>query len=93
MFIRIPEAHSRSLAKAVSWRLVGGIDTFVIVWLATGQMKCAGVVFGVETVTKIVVYYVHERVWGWLLWRRSESPAERIRPAARVARADAAPSV
>ena len=89
MFIRIPEAHSRSFAKAVSWRLVGSLDTFVIVWLTTGQMKYAGIVLGVETVTKIAIYYLHEQVWGWLPWWRSQSSVAAAVP---VATAGAAPT-
>jgi len=72
MLVRIPEAHSRSFAKAVSWRIVGSLDTFFISWIVTGQLKYAGIILGVETFTKIVIYYGHEQLWAWLPWWRSD---------------------
>jgi uncharacterized membrane protein len=75
MLIRVPEAHSRSLVKAITWRVVGSLDTFVITWVVTGQLKYAGMVLGVETFTKIGIYYAHEQFWAWLPWWRSEKAA------------------
>ncbi len=36
------EKHQRSIAKAISWRATGTVDTFVISWLLTGNAKVAG---------------------------------------------------
>src|SRR5258708_38836910 len=57
------EAHLRSFAKAVSWRIVGSLDTFVLSFLVTGNLVWAGSIASVETLTKIVLFYLHERVW------------------------------
>jgi uncharacterized membrane protein len=62
------EAHSRSLAKAVSWRLTGTIDTFVISFIITGRVSLAGSIAGTELLTKILLYYLHERVWSQISW-------------------------
>jgi uncharacterized membrane protein len=62
------EAHSRSLAKAVSWRLTGTIDTFVISFIITGRVSLAGSIAGTELLTKILLYYLHERVWSRISW-------------------------
>jgi uncharacterized membrane protein len=70
MLIRVPEAHSRSLVKAVTWRVVGSLDTFIISWVVTGKLKYAGIILGVETFTKIAIYYGHEQFWAWLPWWR-----------------------
>jgi uncharacterized membrane protein len=70
MLIRVPEAHSRSLVKAITWRVVGSLDTFVISWVVTGKLKYAGIILGVETFTKIAIYYGHEQFWAWLPWWR-----------------------
>lgn len=67
---RVREAHARSLVKAGSWRLTGSLDTFVLSWLITGSVKFAGGIAGVEIVTKIVLYYLHERAWGRIPWGR-----------------------
>jgi uncharacterized membrane protein len=62
------EKHYRSLAKAVSWRITGSVDTLVITFLVTGKLKWAFYVSGVELFTKIFLYYVHERVWHKIAW-------------------------
>jgi uncharacterized membrane protein len=63
MFIRIRDSHSRSLIKAVSWRALGSLDTFLITFLITGNLKSAGSVASLETLSKIGLYYLHERAW------------------------------
>lgn len=53
----------RSLAKAVSWRVTGSIDTMLLSWLFTGDLRIAAAIGLTEVVTKMVLYYVHERAW------------------------------
>ena len=57
------EQHRRSLSKAISWRITGTIDTFIISWLVTGTLKMAGSIALTEVLTKIGLYYLHERAW------------------------------
>jgi len=64
------EGHGRSLMKAVSWRTVGTIDTFIISFFITGKVSLAGGIAAVEVVTKIMIYYLHERVWAMVPWGR-----------------------
>lgn len=64
------EAHTRSFIKAVSWRLTGSIDTFVISLFVTGKFGVAGTIATVEVITKIALYYSHERVWALIPWGR-----------------------
>ncbi|MBX9726761.1 MAG: DUF2061 domain-containing protein [Rickettsiales bacterium] len=64
------EAHRRSLAKAVSWRVLGSIDTFLISWLVTGHPVIAATISAIEVFTKIFLFYGHERVWGRIRWGR-----------------------
>ena len=65
---RSREGHVRSLMKAVSWRMVGTVDTFTISFFVTGRVSIAGSIAAVEVVTKILIYYLHERVWAVLPW-------------------------
>ena len=65
-----PEAHSRSLLKAVSWRITGTIDTFVISFIVTGRATIAGSIAATELLTKIALYYGHERAWSAIHWGR-----------------------
>jgi len=62
------EAHSRSFAKAVSWRITGSIDTFLISWLITGNASIAGTISAIEVLTKIFLFYAHERAWMKIKW-------------------------
>ena len=64
------EKHYRSLIKAISWRITGTVDTIVISYFITGQMKWALSIGFVEVFTKIFLYYVHERVWNRLSFGR-----------------------
>jgi uncharacterized membrane protein len=64
------DKHYRSLVKAVSWRLTGSVDTMIISFLITHQLKWALTIGGVEVFTKIGLFYVHERVWEKLSFGR-----------------------
>ncbi|WP_144096104.1 DUF2061 domain-containing protein [Croceicoccus sediminis] len=62
------EAHSRSAAKAISWRLLGSIDTFLLSYLFTSDVKSAGAIASTEVITKVVLFYFHERAWSSIRW-------------------------
>ena len=64
------EAHARSFAKAVSWRTLASIDTFVISLIITGRLVVAGSIAGTEVITKVALYYFHERIWAVIRWGR-----------------------
>jgi adenylylsulfate kinase len=57
------ESHARSLLKAISWRALGTIDTFVLSWIITGSVNLAAAIGGVEIITKTALFYGHERLW------------------------------
>jgi len=68
------DKHYRSLVKAVSWRLTGSVDTMIISFLITGQLRWALTISGVELFTKIGLYYAHERIWEKLPLGRVKEP-------------------
>lgn len=68
LLFRGREAHSRSLTKAISWRVLGSIDTFLLSLLFTASVKAAGAIAGTEVVTKMALYYLHERAWSRISW-------------------------
>ena len=57
------ERPVRSILKTISWRIVGTIDTIIISWLLTGQIETALAIGSVELVTKMILYFGHERIW------------------------------
>jgi uncharacterized membrane protein len=79
LFPWAPNAHLRSLIKAVSWRVVGSIDTFILSLIVTGNGRYAISIASVEALTKIALYYGHERIWRRVKWGRLE---ETPRPSA-----------
>ena len=81
------EHSSRSLAKAISWRVLGSMDTLVLSYVITRNVVAAGSIAAIETVTKIVLYHGHERAWSALSWGREGTPAH---PPGHLARATAA---
>ncbi len=68
LLFRGKESHSRSLSKAISWRVLGSIDTFLLSLLFTSDAKAAGAIAGSEVITKMVLYYLHERAWSRFSW-------------------------
>jgi uncharacterized membrane protein len=70
------ERHYRSIAKAISWRVTGTMDTIIISYLITGgQTKVAISIGCVELFTKVALYYAHERVWNRLSFGK-DKPAD-----------------
>ncbi|ESY66987.1 DUF2061 domain-containing protein [Mesorhizobium sp. M1050] len=57
------DTHSRSFAKALSWRVTGTIDTMIISLVVTGSVKLAATIGLTEVATKSLLYYAHERAW------------------------------
>jgi len=63
--------------KAVSWRITGSLDTILVSWLVTGKFTVAITIGGVEVFTKIILYFLHERVWDKIEFgRRFAHPPE-----------------
>jgi len=75
--LRGVESHPRSFVKAVSWRALGSIDTFVLGMIFThGNGKIAGAIAGTEVFTKIILFYFHERLWALVPWGHGQHPAQ-----------------
>ena len=55
--------RSRHLLKTVTWRAVGTLDTIVLGWIVTGNPAIGLTIGSLELVTKMILYYLHERVW------------------------------
>lgn len=58
----------RSLAKTVIWRMVASIDTFVLSYVINGRLLYAGSIASAEILTKVLIYYGHERTWAHIRW-------------------------
>ena len=56
-------SYKRHLAKTITWRIVGTIDTIILSWLITGNLSIGLAIGGVEVISKMILYFAHERVW------------------------------
>ena len=56
-------SYKRHVAKTISWRIIGTIDTFLLSWFITGSWKIGLSIGGVEIITKMILYFFHERAW------------------------------
>ena len=62
------ESPKRSVVKSIRWRIVGTLDTILISWAVTGTLSMAFSIGLVELVTKMVLYFFHERIWNSIKW-------------------------
>lgn len=69
------ERPIRSFYKAVSWRITGSLDTILLSWIFTQNMSIALAIGLTEVITKMVLYYTHERVWARIGFGRNTPEA------------------
>jgi uncharacterized membrane protein len=62
------EKPIRSILKSISWRVIGTLDTILISWLITNKLTIALSIGTIELITKMVLYFFHERVWNTIKW-------------------------
>ena len=53
----------RHLAKTITWRIIGTLDTIIISWFISGSSFIGLQIGLVEVITKMILYYFHERAW------------------------------
>ncbi len=60
---QVNDTQIRSLAKAVSYRTLGSFVTAAIAWVYTGSVGASAAIGGVDAVSKMAIYFAHERLW------------------------------
>jgi uncharacterized membrane protein len=68
--VKVKENVKRSLLKTLSWRFIGTLDTILISWAITGALSLAFSIGFIELVTKMILYFFHERIWNKINWGR-----------------------
>ena len=53
----------RHLAKTISWRTIGTLDTVLISYFVTGEISYGLKIGAFEILSKMLLYYFHERLW------------------------------
>lgn len=72
------EKAYRSVAKTVSWRTIGTLDTVIISYFITGDLTMAASIGSIELFTKMVLYYFHERAWNKISFGKDKEPDYQI---------------
>jgi len=57
------EKKRRSVIKAITWRITRSLDTILVSWLIIGRIDLALSIGVIEIITKMTLYYIHERAW------------------------------
>jgi len=55
--------QKRHIAKSITWRIIGTLDTMMLAWIISGNMLDGFKIGMFELLTKMVLYYFHERIW------------------------------
>jgi uncharacterized membrane protein len=72
------EAHTRTIVKAISWRVIATMTTMTIVFLFTRMIILTLGVGLAEVIAKITFYYLHERIWDRISWGKSKHPLSKL---------------
>jgi uncharacterized membrane protein len=77
---RTKDTPIRSLLKAISWRIIASGSTFIIVFFIAREhsdqtfnqgLETASYITGIELVAKLLIYYLHERLWTNINWGKN----------------------
>lgn len=66
------ETNTRSIAKGFSWRFFATSVTIIIVYLFFGRLDLAIAAGIIETISKVILYYVHEKIWQRVRWGKKQ---------------------
>ena len=72
------ESNSRSIAKAISYRVLGSASTALIFYVLSHNAKLAVGAGILDSVVKIGVYFIHERIWNHIDFGRPKPPEYEI---------------
>ncbi len=75
---KLGETHTRTVLKAISWRVIASLTTMTIIYVLTREWVLTLGAGLVEASSKMLFYYLHERAWGKIGWGKQTHPLENI---------------
>lgn len=60
---KVLESKKRHIAKTLTWRFIGTLDTIILAWIISGDPLTGLKIGFAEVITKMILYYLHERTW------------------------------
>jgi uncharacterized membrane protein len=76
---KVVNSYYRSFTKALTWRIVGTLDTIFLSYFVTGKIKIALSIGAIELITKTLLYFIHERIWNKFRWSKGNITMSRLR--------------
>lgn len=76
--MKVMDSHRRSIAKALTYRVMGFVVTIGIAYAVTENSSTAATIGIADTLAKIFAYYAHERIWTYLPFGRRREPEYEI---------------
>jgi adenylylsulfate kinase len=74
------ERKRRSIAKAISWRILATMVTSLVVFIFTKNFTLALSVGLLEMSAKLIIYYFHERFWTNVSWGIKNPEQKPLKP-------------
>ena len=65
------DTQKRTMTKTMTWRITASVTTFLIAWILTGDFLIGVSIGSIEAITKIFLYYFHERIWNNISWAKN----------------------
>ena len=72
------QKRKRTLGKAISYRGFGSLLTVTVIYLFTGKLALSFGAGIVEGVSKMLFFYLHERLWEKISWGKEKHPLSGI---------------
>ena len=70
----VSDSHLRSVAKGLSYRLLGTLCTSALSFGITGSTRAAFLIGCADVIIKLLLFWGHERVWDRIVWGRLHGP-------------------
>ena len=64
------DLQKRTIVKTLTWRVTASLTTFIIAWILTGDLLIGISIGSIEAISKIFLYYFHERIWNKIKWAK-----------------------
>ena len=65
------DTQKRTIIKTITWRITASLTTFLIAWILTGDLLVGISIGSIEAISKIFLYYFHERIWNNIIWENN----------------------
>ena len=62
------DSQKRSITKTITFRIIATLTTMILVYIFTRSLALANTIGVLDLVSKLILYYLHERAWDRVKW-------------------------